>query len=315
MPSIKSTSTAGSKRKPARAPGMGRADSSVNVRMKKRAPAKSRRKTKSKTKGDSFWTWAKVKAVSVLILVIAVVSSGYWYVSSGKLKRLEDAVVMGTMEAIKDRGFVLDHVIVDGRTRTDKDQLLASLNVEKGSYIFDVDLQEKLKAVEALPWVLSARLERRLPNTIYVKLVERHPIAFFQDRKTHYLIDTKGEVIGTYPLKDYPGFIVSTGEGAAKAVPNLIQHVGRHNDIYAKVTGAKYISQRRWDLILNNALTIKLPEEGLDEALDRLADLEAENRLSSTKIDTIDLRSPGKVYFYMSKDGKAKREKLGKKIT
>ncbi len=310
MPSVKSTSTAASKRKPVRAPGMGKTKSNMNVRMKKRSPAKKRRQTKT----QSFWTWGKIKAIAILTLVTGIIMAGYWFVSSGKLTRLEDAMVSGTIDLIKGRGFVLEHVIVDGRTRTDKEELLASLDVEKGAFIYDVDLQAKLKAVEDLPWVLSARLERRLPNTLYVKLVERHPIAFFQDRKKHYLVDTKGDVIGSYPLKDYPGFIIATGEGAPKAMPNLIQHVGRHDVIYAKITGAKFVSNRRWDLILNNVLTVKLPEDDIDDALDRLADLEAENRLSSPKIDTIDLRSPGKVYFYMSKEGKAKQAKLGKKI-
>lgn len=289
------------KRKAMRAPGKG----ASKVRMIKRheAPGRTVRKRRASV-AKPMITWRRLKLGFVLSVITSLCIGAYWFVSSGKLTRLKDQTHHSFISFFKNRGFVLAHVVVDGRVRTERDNLLQALKVEKGDYIFDLDLRSRLEAVEALPWVQSARIERHLPNTLHVKLVERHPVAFWQENNKHYLVDTKGKVIGVYPLKDYPGFIVATGENAAENLPSLIQSIGRYDSVYAKVTGAKFVSHRRWDLILNNALTIKLPEEDMDRALKRLSELDAEDRLSSSKIDTIDLRNAGKVYFYMSKDGR-----------
>ena len=216
-----------------------------------------------------------------------------------------------SLNLLKNNGLAVEHVIVDGRTRTKKNALLEALNIQKGDFIYDVDVSSKLESVKNLPWVQSARVERRLPDTVYIKLIERHPIGFWQEHKKHYLVDTNGDLIGQYPLKEFPGFIVATGKDANKNLPHLIEALSPYDSVYAKITGAIYVSNRRWDLILNNRVTVKLPEDNIEDALKRVYELAAENRLMSPKIDTIDLRSPGKVYFYMSKGGHSR--KVGKR--
>ena len=240
----------------------------------------------------------------------------YWFFSSGKAARLIAKTHYVVENQIANAGFTLKHIIVDGRIRTKSNVIFKALGLKKGQYIYEVNLQEILSRLEKLPWVHSVRLERRLPNTLFVKLVEKHPVAFWQEKKKHYLVDTYGTLIGEFPLKDYPGYIVATGRGAAEKLPWLVRTVGRYESLYAKTTGAIFVSRRRWDLVLNNTLTVKLPEDNIDEALERLMELDAENRLSSPNVDTVDLRSPGRVYFYLSKEG-LRRKKQGQngKIT
>ena len=235
----------------------------------------------------------------------------YWFFSSGKATRLVAKTSHSFEKRIGSLGFTLQHIVVDGRIRTNTQDLMKELNLEKGQYIYSLDLSKTLERLQTLPWVHSARLERRLPDTLFVKLIEKHPVAFWQSKKKHYLVDTYGTLIGEFSLKDYPGYIVATGEGAAEKLPWLVQKIGAYEGIYAKATGAVFISQRRWDLVLNNVVTVKLPEDDIEGALERIAELEREDRLSSSNIDTIDLRSPGKVYFYLSKEG-LKRKATGR---
>lgn len=192
--------------------------------------------------------------------------------------------------------------------------MFKTLDLKKGQYIYDVNLKDILGRLEKLPWIHSVRLERRLPDTLFVKLIEKHPVAFWQSKKKHYLVDTYGTLIGEFPLKDYPGYVVATGKGAAEKLPWLVRTVGRYESLYAKTTGAVYVSQRRWNLVLNNRLTVKLPEDNIEGALERLMELERENRLGSPHVDTVDLRSAGRVYFYLSQAGlkRKKQRRRGK---
>ncbi len=239
----------------------------------------------------------------------------YWFFSSGKAIRLFQKTQHGFEKRLSRLGFTLQHIVVDGRIRTNTQKLMYELNLQKGHYIYDLDLSQTLERLQKLPWVHSARLERRLPDTLFVKLVEKHPVAFWQHKKKHYLVDTYGTLIGEFPLKDYPGYLVATGEGAAEKLPWLVQKIGAYESVFAKTTGAVFVSKRRWDLVLNNVVTIKLPEDNIDEALERIAELDRENRLSSSEVDTIDLRSPGKVYFYLSKEGlKRQKDSHGKAV-
>lgn len=246
---------------------------------------------------------------------IGIVTGVFWFFSSGKVSVVQAQSQKGVESLLGKLGFSLRQIVVDGRIRTPSTDLMVALDLKKGQSIYEIDLMRILKRIERLPWVHGVRLERRLPDTLFVKLVEKHPVAFWQKNKKHYLVDTHGTIIGEYPLKDFPGFIVATGEGAAAKLPWLIQKVGAYEGIYAKSTGAVFISGRRWDLVLNNKLTVKLPEDNIDEALAHIAELDREEKLSAPHIDTIDMRTPGKVYFYLSQKGPVKKQDAKGKAT
>ena len=177
------------------------------------------------------------------------------------------------------------------------------MNITKGKLIFDIDLHNSLQAIQSMKWIHSARIERKLPDTLLIKIVEKQPIAFWQHKKLTYLVDNYGTIIGQFPIKNFPGYVVATGEGAINKLPSLIHSIGKYSDLYAKTTGAIYISKRRWDLILDNRVRVKLPENDLDSALRTISELHKENRLMSTNVREIDVRSKGRTYFYLSRLG------------
>ena len=67
-----------------------------------------------------------------------------------------------------------------GRATTDRETVLDALGARPGTSIFAVDPTHAKRQLESLPWVRSAAIERRLPDTIYVRLVEREPMALWQ---------------------------------------------------------------------------------------------------------------------------------------
>src|SRR5437762_728813 len=79
-----------------------------------------------------------------------------------------------------------------------------------------VSPSEAKTQLEALPWVRSAAVERRLPDTLHIRLVERQPLAFWQRQGKLVLIDRDGVVITGDRLERFPGLVVIVGDDAPK---------------------------------------------------------------------------------------------------
>jgi cell division protein FtsQ len=73
-----------------------------------------------------------------------------------------------------------------------------------------VPLAERRAALEQIPWVESARVERVMPNRLRVEITERKPVAFLRQGAELALIDAHGVVLGK-PLKADLQFPVIVG--------------------------------------------------------------------------------------------------------
>ena len=64
-----------------------------------------------------------------------------------------------------------------------------------GDSLLGIDLQAARQRLEAIDWVASATVERRLPDTIHIAIVERRPFARWQIEGKTVLIDRQGVVL------------------------------------------------------------------------------------------------------------------------
>jgi cell division protein FtsQ len=81
--------------------------------------------------------------------------------------------------------FQLENVEVRGLDHVDKEILLERGGLLVGLNIFDVDLERAQEAIAAHPWVMSAEVERRLPDHISVSVSEQTPVAMVIDERYH----------------------------------------------------------------------------------------------------------------------------------
>ena len=100
-------------------------------------------------------------------------------------------------------GLVVSNIEVEGRETTDVATVMAALSAVRGTPILSVSPHRAKQQLEALPWVRSATIERRLPGTLFVRLVERRPLAVWQHGGIQQLIDQEGAVI---PVDDLSRF-------------------------------------------------------------------------------------------------------------
>jgi cell division protein FtsQ len=259
-------------------------------RRKKRAPI---RKT-----GRPFWRQPMLLGLVVLLLGCGG-GGGWWAWREGWLVEARnqlDAVTHAVVGAITP--FKLVDVTVEGRDYVERSAILAALNVKAGDSLLGIDLQASRQRLEAIDWVASATVERRLPDTLYVTLVERRAVAIWQNGEEYTLIDRDGRTVRASRMP--PGaetLLLLGGPGAPEHVGELLLLLAYEPAVARQLRAAVWVGHRRWNLILNNSVEIWLPEEDAVAALQQLAKLDEKHRLLSREFGVVDLRLPDKLYL------------------
>lgn len=188
--------------------------------------------------------------------------------------------------------FELEQVVVEGHVRTRINDINRVLKLHQGMPIFDIDLEAKKEAILKLPWIKAVRIERHLPDRVLINVTEKKPIAVWQNKQKYMPIDEEGNAIydNQTVLKNV---LLVVGEDAPEHTPNLIKELQKHPFIMRIVRSAVRVGKRRWNLYLNdaeNGLEIRLPEEDIGLALERLREFNEGGQILDRDLKIIDLK-------------------------
>lgn len=211
------------------------------------------------------------------------------------MDRVEKRVENTVLGITADWGFAVRNVLVDGRHYTDADTIKAMIAMEKGDPIFAFDPVAAKTMLEKLSWVKTAHVERRLPDTIYIRLQERAPLALWQRHKKLAVIDAEGVVLTDTNLAAFRNLPLVVGEGAEVRAETLLGLLRAEPLIFERVEAATLISGRRWDLTLKSGAELKLPEADIGLALRKLAINHEEESLLDKQVLSIDVREEGRI--------------------
>lgn len=237
--------------------------------------------------------WAKRGAK--LALVAAVAWGAFMGWRSGRLAMVAEDVSNRFIALSVAGGFRIENVEVVGREQTDPRALLKAAGLRRGDAILAVSPEVVRQRIEAMSWVASAAVERRLPDTIAITIVERKPIALWQHNDKFALIDSKGDNLGPVADASASTLPLIVGGDAPIHAAALLSALATHPDLAKRVQASSWIGSRRWDLKMDNGVEVKLPEDGVTEALQQLADAEASSRILERDVAVIDLRLAGKM--------------------
>ena len=91
---------------------------------------------------------------------------------------------------------------------------------------------------------------------------------------------------------------------------DIVDAVAQHRVLAARVKVYQRVSQRRWNLILDDGVLVKLPENGWQKELDALDHLVVDKGILERDVSEIDLRSPTQ-YFFVLRNGEKRNEPRG----
>lgn len=238
-------------------------------------------------------TWF-IPAIAAVIMGTAA-GGGWWSISSGNAARFAEGVRWQAISATASMGFRVQEVMVSGRQQTNRDVLIKALNVSRGAPILAFDIIDAKQRLEALPWVRASTIERMLPDTILVSIVEREPLALWQKDEKLHLIDAEGTVILDEGLDPYADLLVVVGDGAEQHASALIAMIGTEPTLMTQVKAATWVGGRRWNLHLQGGIDVRLPEDDAQGAWTRLASYHRNHRVLDKNVTVLDLRIPDRM--------------------
>ncbi len=236
---------------------------------------------------------------------------------SGVIGRTLHGVENAGDAIVADAGFGISEIHLAGNSRVPPETILAALGMSPGESIFAANLGQARKRIMALDWVASADVVRRYPDSIFVTVVEKRPFALWQSpilangKGGIAIVERAGGIITTRGIEKFARLPKLLGAGAPAAAADLVDAVMAHRAAAARVAAYEYVSQRRWNLILNDGVVVKLPETGWRKELDALEHLIVDAGILERDITEIDLRSPAQ-FFFVLRSGEKKDVQRGK---
>ncbi len=230
-----------------------------------------------------------------MAIVTAVLWAGAWFFLSDTDEKLVRAVHEKVIAASVENGFVVENILVEGRVHTDPDIILGLLNVQSGDALLEFNPKQARSLIKQVSWVKDVRVERRLPNTIYVGIDERVPIGIWSRNDRVSVIDQEGTILTDHDLDRFAHLIVFEGPNVHKEAFELLKIVSAEPLIIEQIKRAEFIDRRRWDVITRSGIRVKLPEHDLGLALRRLALSHEVDQLLAKDLLSIDLRQAQKI--------------------
>jgi cell division protein FtsQ len=229
------------------------------------------------------------------------------------------AAVSGQTNAIMQAatahvGFGITEVKVAGHRETSEIDVLSVLNLSSNSSLIGFDTGEARARLAEMPWVASVEVTKLYPNALSVVMQERKPFAIWQHDEELSLIEEDGRMIVPFAHQEFAHLPLVTGAGADREARYLVPAVAAIPELKSRVKAQMLIAGRRWDIRLDNGVTIQLPQGDPARALKELAAIDSATGLLSKDIELVDLRIPGRVAVRLTASGMAVREAEVKQI-
>lgn len=204
-------------------------------------------------------------------------------------------------------GFAVEQVRVTGHVETSEIDILDALALDGWTSLIGFDANAARERVAALPWVRSAAIRKVYPDTIEVEVAERAAFAIWQRGSELLVVEETGKPIAPFAGGRKATLPLVIGAGANEAASAFIAKVKGYPELAARVKGYVRVAERRWDLRLENGITVKLPEGGEDEAIAELLAMDRDNALLSRDILAVDLRLTDRVVVQLTPEGVERR--------
>ena len=245
--------------------------------------------TKLVTKLFSNWRLGAVSVAGILMLALIGIFNA-------ELTRpTADYLRDGFFDATAKAGLHVTDITVEGRRRTQREDLLAVTQIDAGMPILQVDLSAMQTRIKKLPWVHNVTVVRRLPGIIHLQVSEREPFALYDEGRKTALIDKNGDVITRNHLQTFEHLPLLSGSGAPIRAQALMDILQDYPVVRNRLVAAEWIGGRRWSLTLDHGGAVHLPAKNVQNALNRLMDLERERRILAVENQSIDLRLPDRI--------------------
>lgn len=153
--------------------------------------------------------------------------------------------------------------------------------------IFKADLNGAQEAFQSLPWIQSALVRRRLPDTVEIILEEHVPVARWNKSG---LVDEQGKIFQAPTDEHFPRF-----EGNSESAGDMVRHYHLFQTtlkpLGLKIVELQHTPRSAWSLVLESGLVIRLGRTDEVERLERFVQVwPSVLRQNKERLEYVDMR-------------------------
>ncbi|MGY6708859.1 MAG: cell division protein FtsQ/DivIB [Rhizobiaceae bacterium] len=212
-------------------------------------------------------------------------------------------------QAISARsGFAIEDIKVTGNRQTSELDIFDRIGLDGWTALIGFDAGDARHRISNLPWVEQVAVRKVYPSTLEVEIRERQAFAVWQQGRQLSVIDAAGQKIAPTSGRRHASLPLVIGQGAAEAGAAFLALMEGHKELASRTVGYIRIADRRWDLRLDNGVTIQLPENGVERALREIVDLDRRHAVLSRDIVSVDMRFPDRLVLRLNPDAKEARD-------
>lgn len=197
----------------------------------------------------------------------------------------------------RNAGLAVETIEISGQRQVREADVMALLGVKPGMSLLAYNLDAGYKRLLTNPWIESAMLTKLYPGELKVTITEKQPFALYEQTSGDpvYIIKEDGQDIVPYTPGQFAGLPLMIGVGANLRMHEVLDLIHAVSELAPRVRASLLVSERRWDLVLDNGLRVMLPEEKPVDALKALVALDKESQILARDLAVVDLRLPDRV--------------------
>jgi cell division protein FtsQ len=249
----------------------------------------------------------RAAALAALCLVL-LAGAGYGIAHGDRVAALAAAVREGRDMLANAAGFAIRAVVIEGNRNLSAAEILASGGITERTSLLFVDALAVRARLKANPWIAEATVRKFYPGRLEITVVEREPFALWQKDGKISVVAADGTRLAPFGDRRYATLPLVVGAGAETRAKDFLATLARYPALNEQVRAAILVAERRWNLKLKNGIDVRLPEVGLERALDTLVTLDRSKKLLSRDITAVDLRLADRVTVRLSEEAAKARE-------
>ncbi len=263
---------------------------------------KHKKKLLLKTRFYGFETEKVKELISLPFLLLFILFFGGWCFSDSLQKTYIINKLKPSNQFLIQNGFKIQNVLITGTHNLSNDYIKDIITIYKDKSIFDINLSSIYNKIIQNSWVKEVYIERVLPDIIKIKILEKQPIAIWQNKKNNKLVTASGSIIFHGNVNDFKNDVpIIKGNKSKENISSILQILDTNKKLSQSIWSLTFINERRWDLHFNQGLVVRLPSKEIEIAWQKIIKLQQNYNILNLRLTEIDLRNPkqilGKINF------------------
>ena len=192
--------------------------------------------------------------------------------------------------------FKLNKINLNNLKYIKKSEIYEILDSYYNTKIFSIELDSIREKIKSNQLVSEVSIERILPSTLNINIIEKKPIGIIQNKNLYKLITSDGSIVFNKQIHEFYYLPIFSGKNVEKNAQSIIDLLNLAN-FKEEIWSMSLINERRWNLNLKKGIKILLPEDNVIKALNLINDIEEKHKILDGNFIEIDLRNDNQVIF------------------